>query len=76
MVATLEKDKGARSSNSKQLAMAERSLINSYVLPPFPCGMKKSQAFLERRLRDQVIRLVETNYFSSLEDRNSARYCL
>lgn len=54
IVATFNKDRRARPSRSKRLALNKRELKEYPVLPPLPCDVKKDATLVEYLVKELV----------------------
>lgn len=67
MVTALKKDQASKLSDSKKSAYYRREPKQFPLMPPFPCGLKKAIALLDRWVKDQVITLSEASIFPLLK---------
>lgn len=62
MIAVVEKDNGAKASNSKKASYDKRKAKQFPMLLPLPCRAKKGSALFEQWVNDHFIRLPEMEF--------------
>lgn len=63
IITALEKNKGAKDSNSKKMPYSKREIREFSVFPPFLCGAKIVVALLEHWVKDKGTRFQKWSSF-------------